>query len=764
MRPGSILGTEVRRLEDPELLTGAGTFIANLVQAGDAHAVFVRSPLAHARVSGIEVSEARNAPGVLAVFTREDQVGSRTLPGYWEVNPAMRRPALAGEVVRYVGEPVALVIAESRAQAVDAAELVDVDYDPLPVIVDIEEAVRAAEEFYPGLQGLVGRAVRSGAEEPLSGASRVVRVRTLNQRIATAPMEGHALLADPTAAPLTVWVGTQQPHDSRETLATDTGLGPDEIRVIAPHVGGGFGGKAGIVPEALVVVRAARELGRRVLWQETRSEAMLSMHGRGQLQWAELGLDDDARITGLRLTLVGDCGAYGGFGGGFGTGPTRMMAQGPYLIPQIEVRAAAVSTNTAPMGAFRGAGRPEAAAILERLMDLAALEFGLPPEEVRRRNLIPADRFPFRTQTGPTYDTGEYHAALEAALSHADLDELRTEQQRRRDSGATRLLGIGLSSYVEVTFGGGEYAAAEVHTDGTATVRAGTSAHGQGHATSFAMLAADQLGLPVASVRYEQSDTALVPRGGGTGGSRSLQSGGSAVRQAVAILIERARSLAAELLEADAADVVLEDGQWQVAGVPGATLTWAQVATAAADRGEPLAVEHDFTGGGQTFPFGSHVAVVEVDTETGRVRPLRLVAVDDCGVLVNPLLVAGQQHGGAAQGMSQALWEEFVYDQEGNPLTGSFADYAMPGAADTILFETHNTVTPTEVNPLGVKGIGESATIGSTPAFWNAVIDALSHLGVTHLEMPCTPARVWEAIQRPPGTPWSEPPHLEPTS
>lgn len=761
MRPGSILGTEVRRVEDPELLTGAGTFVANLATDEDAHAIFVRSPFPHAVVTRVDASEARSAPGVLAVFTGTDEVGQPELPGYWEAHRSMRRPALAQDRVRYVGEPVALVVARTRAQAVDAAELVDIDYEPLPAVVDPEEALRASGEFYPGHEGLVARTIRTGEEDPLSEATHVVRLRTVNQRIATAPMEGHALLADPTAKPLTVWVSTQHPHDSRDTLATDTGLPPEEVRVIAPHVGGGFGGKAGIVPEAVVVVRAARAVGRRVLWHETRSEAMLSMHGRAQTQWAELGLDAEGRITGLRLTLLGDCGAYGGFGGGFPLGPTRMMAQGPYLIPKISVTASAVSTNTAPMGAFRGAGRPEAAALLERLMDLAAAEVGLMPEEIRRRNLIPHDRFPFRTSVGTVYDSGDYHRSLEAALDHAGIEALRADQHRRREEGSPRLLGIGVSSYVEVTFGGGEYAAAEVHPDGTATVRAGTSSHGQGHATSFAMLAADQLGIPLASIRYEQSDTAAVPRGGGTGGSRSLQAGGSAVREAVGLLVERARAVAAALLEADPGDVVLEDGSWQIAGVPGPGRSWAEVAVAAQDRSEPLVVEHDFSGGGQTFPFGSHVAVVEVDAETGSVTPLRLIAVDDCGVLVNPLLVTGQQHGGAAQGMSQALWEEFVYDEDGTPMTTTFADYSMPGSADTISFETHNTITATEVNPLGVKGIGESATIGSTPAFWNAVIDAVSHLGVRHLDMPCTAEKVWQAIGSPGPVPWTEPPTME---
>ncbi len=757
---GSILGTAVRRVEDPELLRGQGTFVANLTRPEDLHAVFVRSPIAHARVVSVDSSAALESPGVVAVFTGRDPVGSEPLPGYWEVHPATRRPALAVDTVRYVGDPVALIVATNEAAARDAAELVDVDYEPLAPVITLADALSAEGSPYPGLDGLIAKSARIGDPAPLADATHVVRLRTHNQRVATAPIEPQAVLVDPTATPLTVWLTTQQPHDARDALSEDTGLPADQVRIIAPHVGGGFGGKAGMLPDCLVVARAARAVARRVLWVETRSEAMLSMQGRDQVQYAELGLDPEGRITGLALTLIGDCGAYGGFGGGFAGSSTRMMAQGPYVIPRLEVRSAAVCTNTAPMGAYRGAGRPEATALLERLMDLAAGELALAPEEIRRRNLIPSDAFPFTTRVRTVYDTGAYEAGLDAALAAADVASLRAEQRRRREAGERWQWGIGLASYVEVTFGGEEYAAAEVAADGTVTVRAGTSGHGQGHATAFAMLAADRLGVPLEQVRYEQSDTLLIPRGGGTGGSRSLQAGGSAVRQASDLLIDRARRLAADLLEAGVDDVELVDGKWGVAGVPGRRLTWATLGAAAAELGDPLSVETDFTGGGHTFPFGSHVAVVEVDVETGAVRPVRLVAVDDCGVIVNPLLVAGQQHGGAASGMSQALWEHFVYDSDGNPLTSSFADYPMPGPADTISYEIHNTVTPTPVNPLGAKGIGESATIGSTPAVWNAVVDAVSHLGVRHIDMPCTPEAVWRALQNPGAVPWSTPPPL----
>jgi carbon-monoxide dehydrogenase large subunit len=500
-----------------------------------------------------------------------------------------------------------------------------------------------------------------------------------------------------------------------------------------------------------------------VKWAETRSESMISMHGRGQVQYAELGLDDEGRILGLRLRIVGDCGAYGGFGGTFPLGGTYLMSQGVYRIPRITYAAIAALTNTAPVGAFRGAGRPEAAALLERLVDVAADELGLAPEEIRRRNLIPPDAFPFETVTGARYDVGDFDLPLREALRIADVDALRAEQRRRREAGETRLLGIGIATYVEITgFAGTEFGSVTVHADGSATVSAGTSAHGQGHATSFAMIVSDRLGIPMERISFVQSDTARVRSGGGTGGSRSLQLGGSAVGRAADKVRERAREVAAGLLEASTGDIELVDDGFAVRGVPGASVSWEKLAAEAEAQGVALADVDDFTAEAATFPFGCHVSVVEVDTETGVVTPLRHVAVDDCGRVLNPLLVEGQQHGGTLQGMSQALWEQFVYDEEGNPLTASFADYTLPTAADAIAFEVSTTETPTPLNPLGAKGIGESATIGSTPAVQNAVVDALSHLGVRHVDMPCTPERVWRAVERArAGTlpePWREPP------
>jgi len=768
--PGSLLGTEVRRVEDPDLLVGRSTFVDNDRAEGLLHAVFVRSPFAHARISSVDTGEAAAAPGVVRVLTAADFAGRSYVP-FAQVNPAVGRGPLADAKARYVGDPVALVVADTRAHAVDAAELVDVDYDPLDAVTDMEAALESGAplQFEELGSNIAASRKDDDQSEPWPADARVVRVRMENQRVATAPMEGHAISVWPSDDggddALLVRVATQQPHMARDQIAEFAGLPPERVRVVAPHVGGAFGGKAGVAAEHAAVVGAAQALGRPVKWAETRSEAMLSMQSRGQVQYAEMGLDADGRILGLRLRLVGDCGAYAGFGGSFVLGPTYLMSQGVYEIPKVTYAAIAALTNTAPMGAFRGAGRPEAAALIERLMDVAADELDIAPEEIRRRNFIAPDAFPFDTRTGAHYDIADFDLPLREALRIADVEAARAEQRRRRESGDPKQLGIGIATYVEITgFGGQEFASVEVHDDGTATVMAGTSAHGQGHATSFAMIVSDWLGIPMDEITFVQSDTARIRSGGGTGGSRSLQLGGSAVRRAAEKVRERAREIAADLLEAAPDDVEVVDGGLGVRGVGSAVVSWAQVATEATSRGGGLVDTDDFKAEAATFPFGAHVSIVEVDTETGMVRPLRHVAVDDCGRVLNPLIVQGQQHGGLLQGMSQALWEHFVYDAEGTPLTSTFVDYAIPTAADAISFEASNTETPTPINPLGAKGIGESATIGSTPAVQNAVVDALSHLGVRHIDLPCTPERVWRAVEqaRSGSLPdlWREPPAI----
>jgi aerobic carbon-monoxide dehydrogenase large subunit len=667
-------------------------------------------------------------------------------------------------------------VAETRAAAADAAELVVVDYEPRPAAVDPEAATEPGAPLQFEAAGTnVAAGSRDAGADPLSGAEIVVRGRFENQRMAVLPMEGNAIAVipgDPTSEEggaghdLTVYVATQMPHGWRNQAVEMFGLDPARLRVVAPHVGGAFGGKAGVAPEHAVAVAAALRLGRPVKWVETRSENLVAMpHGRGQVQYVELGLRPDGTIVGLRCRVIGDGGAYAGFGGGLAGWTTKLMAQGPYRIPSIGYDVATVATNTTPMGAFRGAGRPEATAFLERILDMGAAELGLDPAEIRRRNFLPPEAFPVQTVMGATYDSGDYGAALTEALRLAGYEALRAEQADRRRRGDRRLLGIGLASYVEITAGGNgqEWGSVEVHTDGTVTVKAGTSAHGQGHATAFAMLVADRLGLPMPAVRYVQSDTALVPTGGGTGGSRSLQLGGTAVAGAAEAVLAAGRSLAAQLLEAAESDIVVSDGgRLGVAGVPARALSWAELAVAGEKQGTPLVAEQDFVQPGATFPFGTHVAVVEVDVETGLVRPLRHIAVDDCGRVLNPLLVAGQQHGGIAQGIGQALWEAVAYDGDGNPLTATLADYGPPSAAELPSFEVSGTETPTPLNPLGAKGIGESGTVGSMPAVQNAVVDALGHLGVRHLDPPLTPERVWRAIDaaragRLP-SPWREPP------
>jgi carbon-monoxide dehydrogenase large subunit len=759
---GSILGNAVRRTEDPRILIGEATYFDDEPVQGLLHLAFVRSTIAHARVESVDVSEAAAVPGVAAVYTAAD-LGLTPLQGFAMVPPVFARPPLASETVRFVGDIVAAVVAEARSQAVDAAELVVVDYDPLPAVVDPEAALEdAAPVLFPDHGSNLAVEFNFG-EDPsvLDGADVVVVGRFLNQRLAAVPMEPNGILVEPGTDDgrdaLTVRVPTQSPHGVRDPLAAAVGLEPEQVRVIATAVGGGFGAKAGMYPEFAIAAAIARKLGRPVKWSESRSENMIAMsHGRGQVQHIEMGLKRDGTIVGVRGRVVAEAGAYPNIGS-FLPFLTRSMAQGVYRIPKIELNAVSAATNTTPTGAYRGAGRPEATAFLERILDMAADELDIDPVEIRRKNFLAPDEFPLTTVTGANYDVGEYAKALDEAVRVAGYDELRREQTARRDRGDVRQLGIGVSAYVEVTAGGlfEEYGAVEVHEDGTVTATVGTSAHGQGHETAFAMIVAELLGVPMESVRIVQSDTALVPRGTGTMGSRSLQIGGSAVYKAGEQVLEKARQLAAHLLEAGVDDIVLHDGaKVGVAGVPATALSWAELAMAAGDPAklpdgmEPgLASALDFNQGEATYPFGAHVAVVEVDTETGRVELVRHVAVDDCGRILNPLLVAGQQHGGIAQGVAQALYEGVVYDEDGNPLTGNLMDYAMPSAAELPSFEASNTETPTPLNPLGAKGIGESGTIGSTPAVQNAVVDALSAFGVRHLDMPLTAERVWRAIR-----------------
>jgi len=751
--PGSILGSTVRRREDPRLVSGQGRYVDDLPADRGLVAAFARSPFAHARLRGLDLTAARAVPGVVGVFAAAD-LGMAARLAFGLMPPAFVRPPLATDTVRFVGEAVAVVVAETRAAAADAAEAIVADYEPLPVVASMEAAAaEGAPLLFPEHGSNVAFENAYGGDgDVLEGAEVVVKGRFVNQRLAAVPMEPDNVLVAPDeeTGGVRIWASTQNPHQVRDYVAECLGLPETQVRCISPDVGGGFGAKAFTYPEQAVVAELARRLERPVRWTQTRSECFLTMtQGRAQIQEIELGATRSGDLVGLRARVLADAGAYPGVGA-FLPFFTGQMLAGVYRLPRIDYSARVYATNTTPIGAYRGAGRPEATALLERAMDLLAAELGMDPAEVRRRNFIPPEDFPLTTAGGASYDSGEYARALDQAVELAGYPELRAEQRRRREAGERRVLGIGLSSYVEITAVGSptEFGSVEATEDGEFVVLAGTHSHGQGHETAYAQIVADTLDVPVESVRVVEGDTARIPRGDGTAGSRSLQLAGSAVLEASRALLERARKLTADVLEANPDDVVaLGDGRLGVRGVPGSGLTWMQLVAAAAQRGEPpLRQDHD-TVAEPSFPFGTHVAVVEVDLDTGEARLVRHIAVDDCGPQVNPMLVEGQVHGGIAQGAAQALYEEMVHDREGNPLTGTLLDYAMPTANELPVFETGTTVTPTPRNPLGVKGIGEAGTIGSTPAVQNAVVDALAHLGVRHLDMPLTPERVWRAVR-----------------
>jgi carbon-monoxide dehydrogenase large subunit len=763
-KSGSILGNAVQRLEDPTLLTGTGKYVDDLIEPNMVHIVFVRSPVAHGTITPVDTSEAESMPGVVAVYSAAEgrDLGLPSFQGFPLLPPEVNRPIFAKDRVRFVGDIVAAVVAETREQAVDAAAAVDVDYEPLPVVTTAAAALAPdAPILFPEHGSNICFATAFGEDvDALEGAESVAEVTMVSQRLAGVPMECNGIVAVPgePAGGLTCWVSHQAPHGAHEAMAPFLGMEPDQLRVVCPWVGGGFGPKAAVYVEYLVTAAAARALGRPVKWTETRSEDMLSLvHGRDYVMTAKLGTKLDGTIVGLDARVVASGGAYPGIGAILPM-LTQMMSPGVYSVPKVHFEAQTAITNTTTTGAYRGAGRPEATQLLERVIDVAADQLGIDPAELRRRNYLKPEAFPLTTPTGANYDSGEYAKALDAALAAAGYDELRAEQAARRERGDVVQLGIGLSSYVEVTAPIGlhvEYGAVEVHDDGTASLSVGTSAHGQGHHTAFAMVASEVLGIPMDRIHLINSDTQKVPRGAGTMGSRSLQTAGSAIHVASNEVLGKAKQIAASILEADVEDITVGDGQLEVSGVPSRGVSWPELAAAAQDPSKlpagmepgPLRHEGDFDGSDSTYPFGTHVAVVDVDTETGAVRLVRHVAVDDCGRILNPLLVAGQQHGGIAQGAAQALFEEVAYDEDGNPITSNLADYAMPSAAELPSFEVTNTETDSPRNPLGAKGIGESGTIGSTPAIHNAVIDAVSYLGVTHIDMPCTGERVWQAIQ-----------------
>ena len=754
---GSILGNRVLRKEDPKFLTTGGVYVDDMrdeaLLAGAAHVTFVRSPLAHAHIKHIDVSEALQAPGVIAVHTAASLNLAAETSSY---NPGCARTLLASDRVRYVGEPVAAVITERADQGEDAADRVIIDYDPIEALVDLEAAMESGTHLYPaagsnvmvdstlwGMPGVTG-------DEFFADCEVVVKGRYINQRVAPCPLEVRGSAVAWVDGRLYQWISTQHAQGVRDQINKSDPA--SSVRVITPDVGGGFGAKISAYPEELVLGRLAQAVGRPLRWRETRSESMLALgHGRAQLQYITIGGTRDGKVLAYRLEAIQDCGAFVDVGAVLAPACTRPMSSGVYAIPKIECRTKSVVTNTTPIVAYRGAGRPEATAAIERAMDMFAAEIGKDAAEVRRINLIPKFTEPHTTAIGQEYDVGDYEGALDKVLAAAKYSDLRREQAERRKRNDRNQLGIGVSVYVEITSGGTNHedARIEVLPDGRAIVYTGTSPHGQGHVTAWSMIASEHTGIPMDKIDVVWGDTDIIPDGLGTYGSRSLQLGGAAVHQTAEKLVELARSVAASALEAAEADVVLDKdrGAFHVAGTPARAVSWGELATRRkADGG--LAVAERFTSGGATFPFGAHIAVVEVDTDTGKVTHLRHFACDDAGTVLNPLLLEGQIHGGIAQGSAQALLEEFVYDDDGNPKTGNLAEYAFISAVEAPRIELVPMATPTPRNPLGAKGVGESGTIGSTPAVQSAVVDALAHLGVRHIDMPTTPERVWRAMHR----------------
>lgn len=750
----SLLGNRVVRTEDPRFLTGTSQYVADLDLANSAHVTFVRSTIAHAEILSIESEEAKAMPGVLGVFTMDD-VEVAPMPPRMRADESAWQTVLARGRVRYVGEPVVAVVAETYAQAVDAAEMVFVDYEPLPVVATMEQALAAEHLVHPAIEGnKAGGLPPTPGEIDFSECDVVVEEVVANQRMAVAPMEGRVAAADWTGDRLTAWSSTQGAGVVLEHLATAYGLEHSDLRVVGPDIGGGFGAKGSPNGEELLLPALSKATGRVIRWAETRSENMVNMvHGRGQIQTVKVGGAKDGDITHYALDVVQDSGAYVEIGAVLPM-LTMMMMTGTYVIPNVQFTSASVVTNTTPIGAFRGAGRPEATAAIERAVNIFAHEIGMDAAEVRRKNLVPRFDEPFTNPTGTAYDNGDYPAALDLLLESCGYDELRAEQRRRIDAGETKVLGIGLASYVEITAIGGpdgisEFGEVELQSDGSVIARTGSTPHGQGHETTWAMIVADRMGVPIEKVTVVFGDTDQIPTHNVTGGSRSAQIAGSAMHDASLKLVDEAKSVAARMLEASVDDMILDldSGAFHVAGTPARSIGWDDIASEVAGAADgPLQGLSDFVQPKSSFPFGAHCCVVEVDLDIGEVVVQRHIAVDDCGTLLNPLLADGQVHGGLASGIAQALIEEIRFDEYGTPLTSNFADYGIISTTEVPSFERIEMVTPSPLNPLGAKGIGEAGTIGSTPAAHNAVVDALAHLGVTHIDMPCTAEKVWRAI------------------
>ncbi|MCP3911712.1 MAG: xanthine dehydrogenase family protein molybdopterin-binding subunit [Actinomycetia bacterium] len=735
-------GQPLRRREDEALLRGAASFTGDLRDPrleGAVGVAFVRSPVAAGSIESVDTAEARSMPGVLDVLTRDDV--SDDVPFALPLGAEYAQPLLPADCVGFVGQVVAAVAAETTAQAVDAAEQVVVEYGEGHPVVDLDDAIASTT--------IEATRVDTPHEVEQFEADVVVELSTWSPRQLPAPLEGRVLAATWEDDRLLQWAATQTPHAYRINLAKLFDLPPESIRVVAPAVGGGFGGKTSRTAEEYLVPMLARRLGRPVRWADTRSEYFATgTQGRGERIDFTIAGTADGRITALRSNLVKDGGAYPLVGVLLAGGYTKAVANGCYDIGHVEFNAVGVTTNRPPTSAYRGAGRSPYIGGLERTVDLYARRVGLDPAEVRRRNLIRPEQMPYETPTGARYDEADYPADLERALDLAGYDGLRRDQATRRSAGDTRALGIGIGCYNHMTTGGGgEEAKVTVEPDGTAIVVTGTTSQGHGHATTWAQIASDVLGIPVESIRVVQGDTDAIATGVGAIGSRSLQTAGMAVHRAATEVVDQARSIAADLLEAAEADIVPADGGagFHVVGTPARIITWGEVAAQSPDNEVTCGDFYD-TEGRNTFPSGTHVAVVEVDTETGAVELGRLISVDDAGTVVNPMIVQGQIHGGMASAIGQVLGEVMVYDESGNPLTTTFVDYGLPTTDQLPSFETVSSATASSFNSLGFKGVGESGTVGATPAVHNAIVDGVAHLGVEHIDLPCTPERVWAAI------------------
>ncbi|MFS8512288.1 MAG: xanthine dehydrogenase family protein molybdopterin-binding subunit [Planifilum fulgidum] len=775
----NVFGSPLKRREDPRLITGQGNFTDDIQLPGMVYMAVLRSPHAHARIKRIDVSAARRAPGVVAVYTGKDLEGKMgTIPTAWLVPDSdIKTPphhALAVDKVRYVGDGVALVVAEDRYTARDALELIEVEYEELPAVVDQEEAMKeGAPQLHEEVPNNIAFRWKAGEvpDEVFDQAEVVIRRRFRQQRLIPNPMEPRSAVAkyNPSTGEMTIWCTTQNPHIHRFILSGVLGIPESKLQVVAPDVGGGFGCKIPVYPDEALAGYVARDLRRPVKWTEERRENFVATtHGRDMILDVELAGMRDGTLTALRVKNTANMGAYLSTAApGVPTILHGLIVQGPYKIPQVAVEVIGVMTNTTPTDAYRGAGRPEATYQIERMVDLFADEIGMDPVEVRRKNLIRAEEFPYDNALGLQYDSGNYHRALEKALEMIDYDAFRKEQEEARKQG--RYLGIGFSTYVEICglgpskvagavgFQGGlwESATVRVHPSGKVSVFTGASPHGQGEETTFAQIVSQKLGVPFEDVEIIHGDTNRVSMGWGTYGSRTTPVAGSAIAIACDRILEKAKKIASHALEASEADLEFEGGAFRVKGVPDKKISFQDITLKAylawdlPEGVEPaLEAQAFYDPSNFVYPFGTHICVVEVDGETGEVELKRYVAVDDPGPVINPVVAEGQVHGGIVQGIGQALWEGAVYDEQGQLISGTFMDYAMPKARFFPNFETAFTETPSPVNPLGVKGIGETGTIASTPAVVNAVVDALKPFGVKDLEMPLTPEKVWKAMQK----------------